>query len=197
MDDIKKMIENETSRVVNGGERKIRKVSGYVPQKTSPFKKFVDIFFEEDFKTVRDGLIYDVIVPTIKSFIADIFIQGLERALWGTSSAKTRGRTDYTRASRSSLVRDAVQPESSKQRFDFSDIIMDDPGKARSLLESLRETIETYGDVNVNNLYDTLGRSDKQNWVNEHWGWKNLDNVTIKRVRTGWWVDLPQPISLK
>lgn len=180
------------------GKRRIRKVSGYVPQKDNPFKKFAGMFFEEDFKTVRNGLFYEVIIPTIKGFIADIFIQGLERALWGTSSAKTRSRTDYTRASRSSLVRDAVQPETeTKERFSFTDVVMQDRSSAQDLLDSLREAIKEYGSVSVNDLYDALDRSDNQDFVNVHWGWKNLDDVQIKRTRTGWWVDLPKPVSLR
>jgi len=81
------LVRSEISRVTGENQpqtRPIKKVNGFVSNpKKSPMRKFADVFFEEDLNTVKDSLIKDVVIPTIKDFFADIFIGGIERMLYG------------------------------------------------------------------------------------------------------------------
>ena len=212
---VEDLVRTEVNRITSGtGSKKketrpIKHVSGFVSNpKKSPMRKFADVFFEEDLKTVKESLIREVVIPTIKGFLADIFIGGIERTLYGSSGRGTSnvGRTltnslvrsvtstpynDYTQAQRTQVINN--QP-----RFSFRDVVMRDRSSAEDLLRTLREAIDRYGNVSVAELYDALDATDEagSDYMDNKWGWTNLDNVQIKRVNYGYWLDLPRPVAL-
>lgn len=211
---IEDIVRSEIRRVTGSGENErpkynIGKVSGFVTKK-SPWKKFTDTFFEEDLETVKKSLVREVIVPTIKGFLADIFIGGIERTLYGSSGrgVNNGGRTfsnslvrtittsqhDYTSHSKGAAVIDETE-----RKFTFKDVVMSNRSSAQHLLDTLRQAIIDHHSVSVAELYDALDATDEagMDYTDNYWGWTNLDNVQIKRVSNGYWLDLPKPVSLK
>ena len=188
----------------------LKKATGLVENK-SPLKKLKDTFFEEDFGTVAESLKRDIVVPQIKSFFANLFIGGIERAFYGTKSRPSGPATNYG----SSLVRTYTQPTQYtnyskpqtrenpgtkiKQKFNLGDLIFRDYPSAKDLLDSLRDEIDHHDSVTVAQLYEAISTDDDYkdiDFTNNYYGWKNLDNAQIVSVYAGYQLVLPKPIQL-
>lgn len=215
---IEDLVKKEIGRVTRENERHVRpikKVSGYVPNpQKSPLQKFADVFFEEDIRTVKESLVSDVIVPTIKGFFADTLIGGIERLFYGNSKRRTNSN-GFIRTMGNNLVRDYVpkafdystrnnrtttlMAADEGDKFSFTDVVMRDRASAQDLLDTLRESIRQYGNVSVAELYDALDATEEagSDYSDNYWGWTNLDHVVIKRTSSGYWLDLPKPVSLR
>lgn len=212
---VEEVIRGELERL--GGSDDVRrkhslkKVAGFVAKKRrSPFKTFASVFFEEDLPTVKESLIKEVIIPTIKDFMADIFIGGIERTLYGGSSRRKSDRGYSNGLVRSSLdgyrdyTRNSVRRRSEEkerderaEKFSFEDVVMRDRASAQDLLDTLKAAITKYGNVSVSELYDTLDVTENVNFTDNYYGWTDLSAAQIRRVRNGYWIDLPKPVSLK
>lgn len=57
------------------------------------------------------------------------------------------------------------------------------------------DLMRKYETVSVADLYELLGLDF--NYTDEKWGWVNLDDAGIRRVRNGYLLDLPKPESLR
>jgi hypothetical protein len=57
------------------------------------------------------------------------------------------------------------------------------------------QLIEKYETVSVADLYELLGVTSS--YTDEKWGWVDLREATIRRVRDGYLLDLPKPESLR
>lgn len=210
IDDLVRSEINRVSGETQPQTRPIKKVNGFVSNpKKSPMRKFADVFIAEDLGTVKESLVQELIVPTIRNFIVDILVGGVEKLFLG--EGRSRGYSERTFTN--SLVRSITttpyndysaksrQPAQSERvlRFSFRDVVMRDRASAQDLLDTLRHAIATYGNVSVAELYDALDCTEEAgaDYMDNKWGWTNLDNVPIKRVASGYWLDLPKPVSLK
>ncbi len=211
--EVAKAVQNTVDQVV---PRHLKKVTGLVTEEEkSPVQKFINVLVEEDFRTVKRSLIQDVVIPTIRDFLADIFIGGIERTLYGGSGVRRHSRSSQTPSSySSSLVRPdpvrepyynmygtnkAVQkPQLATKvsRFDFSDVVMRDRASAQDLLDILRLAIAEQGYVTVGELYDALDKVDDLDFTDNYYGWRDLSGARIKRVFSGYWLDLPDPVQI-
>ncbi len=57
------------------------------------------------------------------------------------------------------------------------------------------QLIEKYETVSVADLYELLGV--EASYTDEKWGWVDLRDAGIRRVRDGYLLDLPKPESLR
>ena len=200
-------IVNDIVDSVNDDIPRAHKQINGVVTKRSIWYKFAKTFFEEDFDTVKKGIIADIIVPQIKGFIADIFIGGIERALYGNSSRGSNGRKyngsnlvrsldDPSWRSNSSTYppKDAVRNTS---RFTFEDVVMVDRASAVDLINEMKADISRYGKVRVADLYEILKHPELIDHTDHKFGWTNLDNVQIRRVYSGFRVIFPEPVALE
>lgn len=206
---IDKLVNGELEKL---SKHPIKKVSGLVKDyKKSPFRKFTDVFFEEDIHTVKESLVREIVIPTIKNFMADIFIGGIERALFGESRGRRSPTTNYS----SSLVRSITnisgyrdyssqqkqqQTNNVTKKFTLDDVVMSDRASAEDLRLALIEEINTHGSVSVAQLYDSISdESDIGNmdFANNYYGWKNLDGLQIAHVGYGMYkLIFPKPVQL-
>ena len=208
------IVSREMKRLAGGKVREkhaLKKIDGYAGElKRSAWRKFKDTFFEEDLPSVKKDIIKDIAIPAIKDLIADIFIGGIERTLFGTGVRSSRRlRTGYSQLARriaqpsyASYYDNRRQPaRESEVPFDedettFKNIVLRDRAAATDLLETLREAIRDYGNVSVAELYEAVDK-ESLNFTDNYLGWTNLDNVQIRRVSTGYWLDLPKPVQLQ
>jgi hypothetical protein len=182
----------------------LRKVGGYAGElKKNAFQKFADVFFEEDLPTVKRSLIREVVIPTIKDFIADIFIGGVERTLYGTGSRTKRDYSSRVKNVSSASwrsyydgKRDSSRTKDDDDDFSFKDVVMRDRSSAQDLLDTLKEAIRDYKNVSVAELYEALDK-ESVNFTDNYYGWTDLSDATIRRVATGYWLDLPKPEQLR
>lgn len=69
--------------------------------------------------------------------------------------------------------------------------------EAVEALDYLRDAIKHYGHASINDYYDTFKDANmQQTYMNERYGWFNLDGVAIKRIPNGWVIDLPEPVGI-
>lgn len=78
--------------------------------------------------------------------------------------------------------------------------VFDTRMEASEALKYLRDTIKKYGHTSINDYYDTFADPDVKfklfTYMNERYGWFNLDEVAIKHVPDGWIIDLPEPVGI-
>jgi len=156
--------------------------------------------FAYDVRNITTTLFYDVMVPALKSMLADSLSRGVESALWGDSgesdSRSSRGsrRTNYGgmygRQSRGRSVRRAEVREVT-DILELDDIIFDTPEQARYVLDVMKDQIRDYGWCTVAQFLALSGQTN--NWNHERYGWFSLKNVSIRRTSDGYYIDFPEP----
>ena len=201
------VVTSEQKRLMGSKQREhhaLKKIDGYAGElKKTALRKLADTFLAEDLPTVKKDLISEVIIPTIKDFIADVFIGAIERTLYGGSKSKRRGRSSrtpqpsyasYYTASGRRVNSDPDVPFD--EEVSFNDIVMRDRAAAQDVLDTLKEAIRDYKSVSVAELFEALGE-ENLNYTNNYIGWTDLSEASIRRVSTGYWVCLPKPEQLR
>jgi hypothetical protein len=185
--------EGQTSEVK---EKKVEQVAKAKTKKKSDVKKFADVFVAEDVTSVKDYILMEVLLPAAKKAISDIVTNGIDMLLYGEPRSKSKGReskTSYTKYY-SDRDRDYERPGRSRGRYgyDYDDIILDTRREAEEVLDRMDDLIDNYGMVSVADLYDLVGISG--NYTDNKYGWTNLRNADIQRVRDGYLLKLPKAL---
>ena len=113
--------------------------------------------------------------------------------LYGETRSKSKGRdtkVSYTKY----YDRDYDRPARSRGRYgyDYDDIILDTRKEAEEVLDRMDDLIDNYGVVSVADLYDLVGISG--NYTDNKYGWTNLRNADVQRVRDGYLLKLPKAL---
>ena len=155
--------------------------------RTKKKSKFLDSFIAEDVKDVKDYLIGDVLVPTIKSTIAEMVSNGVDMALLGEVR---HGRKKSQRGNRTPY-RDYYDRRDDRRResrrgaaYDFESVIVESRGEAELVLDRMDEIIDNYDSVSITDLYDLVGY-DGGKYTDSKYGWTSLRGVDVARLRDG------------
>lgn len=68
--------------------------------------------------------------------------------------------------------------------------------EAANVLDSLADILDQYGTVTVADFYDETGLKDPCD-SDTRYGWKDIDDAYVVKVRSGWSISLPDPIKLE
>ena len=193
---------NEVKTVENNKvEKRAEKVvHGKVKTKTNNARKLTDIFISEDAANVKNYILMDVIVPSIKKAVYDLIVGTLDMSLYGgrgnggkRPTADKISYRDYSNPSR----RDERSYGSTRTAsgYTYDDIVVETRGEAESVLARMDEIMEEYEQVRVADLYDLVGIT--HNYTDNKYGWSNLRSAEAVRVRDGYLLKLPKasPIS--
>ena len=182
---------------------KIKPITNNVAvKKESEFKRFKKNFFAEDTKTVKGQVFTSVIIPGIQRLITDMVKTGIDVLIYGGRSKDHRdsraGYVSYSsysnRGTRSEYNKIPEAVYSKKDAFSFNEVVLFDRGEAEEVLDSLIDQIDRYGMVSVADFYDMVGQSAP--YTANKYGWRNLDNVGIDRVRDGYSINFPKATPL-
>ena len=181
-----------------GGERKkMEKVTtGTVKTKNNELRKFRDVFIAEDAKTVKDHLWMDVLVPNVKKIIVDLIQDGISLLVYGTTGTR-KNNTPAGRVSYGSLYKTQNErrpQEGLRTSYNYADVTLESRADAEDVLDRLREAINEYGSASVADLYDLIGITGE--FTDNKYGWVNLANADIQRVRDGYLLKLPKALPL-
>lgn len=174
-------------------KKKVEKVvSGTaVVKKRSEARKLADIFISEDAENVKSYIFMDVLVPAIKKAVSDIVTDGIDMILYGsTGRSKKGGRAD--KVSYRSYYDDKGSERyrsSGSSRYNYDDIKIPTRAEAEEVLDRLDEIIEMYDAATVADYYDLCGVTGQ--YTDQKYGWTNLRNAKIERVRDGYIIKLP------
>ena len=69
--------------------------------------------------------------------------------------------------------------------------------EAANVLDSLADILDQDGTVTVADFYNEAGFNDPYYSDSRCYGWKDIDDAYIVKVRSGWSISLPDPIKLE
>lgn len=180
------------------GKRAEKVVHGKVKTKKNEMRRLTDIFISEDVANVKSYILMDVLVPSIKKAIYDIVVNSLDMSLFGGRGNSKRPTADkvsyrdYNGVSR----RDDRSCNSNRTStgYSYDDIILDTRGEAEAVLLRMDELMEQYEIVRVADLYDLVGITGE--YTDNKYGWTNIRNAEIIRVRDGYKIKMPRALPI-
>ena len=180
------------------GKRAEKIVRGKVKTKKNEMRRFTDIFISEDIANIKQYILMDVLVPSIKKAVYDIVVNSLDMSLFGGRGGKrpTADKVsyrDYNGVSR----KDDRSYSSSRTRsgYSYDDIILETRGEAEAVLERMDEIMEEYQIVRVADLYDLVGVTGEH--TDNKYGWTNIRNAEVERVRDGYRIKMPRALPIR
>ena len=171
-------------------------------KKESEFKKFKRNFFAEDAKTVKGQVFTSVIIPGIQRLITDMVKTGIDILIYGgrsrdpkDSRSRNISYSSFYDRNRDVNYERIPQAATRKDFFNFNDVVLFDRGEAEEVLMSLKDQIDRYQMVSVADFYDMIGQSAP--YTANKYGWRDLSDVTIDRVRDGYSISFPKATPLE
>jgi hypothetical protein len=184
------------------GKKKVDKViSGNVrTQKKTKATKLADIFIADDMNSVTKYIFSEVLVPSLKKTLADAVKTGVDKLLYGDSSADMSApKVPATRISYNGYY-GGNQPVKSntmlpnEETYDYNNIILASRGDAEAVLMGMDDIIAKYEIVSVADLYDLVGITGK--YTDYKYGWSDIRSARIERVRDGYRIKMPKALPL-
>lgn len=161
------------------------------------FRKFIDTFISEDVDNVKSYIVLDVLIPAAKKAISDIVTNGIDMILYGESGV-SRKRSTSSRVSYrdfyDSKRRDDRSVSRTRTGYSYDDLVFESRGEAEEVRERMDELIDTYGQVSVADMYDLAGITCE--YTDNNYGWINIRNATVDRVRDGYILKMPKALPL-
>ncbi len=168
-------------------------------------KKFAEIFMPEDTKDLKTWLIKDVIVPGVQNTILDI----LSMAFFGETRSRNRSdprrrsdnRYDYRGCYRESSDYRRSSYRRNEERYesgdvvDFRNIILRNREDAENLISAMRDRIRNTDSksVSVAELLDMIDATTSSRYTDNNWGWDDERDIGIRRVSSGYLIDVAEP----
>lgn len=171
-------------------------------------RRFKDVFIGGDSRSVLQYVIMDVLVPQAKDMITEAASQGFERLIYGESrpnrrfngGARPPGPTNYTRYAvrgNNPIGRSGTEdrrPTAQPRNHALDDILLATRVEAETVVDRMYDLLREYEVVSVSDLYSLIGWSS--NYVDQKWGWRDLQGTSVQRVRDGYVLNLPKPESI-
>ena len=192
--------EKRQATPAQSGEKRVEKVvHGTVKTKKNEARRLADLFLSEDVVNVKNYILMDVIIPSIKKAVYDTIVGTLDMSMYGGRSSGKRHTADkvsyrdYNSASR----RDERTYNSTRTNsgYSYDDIVLDTRGEAETILARMDELIDQYNEVRVADLYDLVGITGE--YTDNKYGWTNIRNAEVVRTRDGYKIKMPRAIPLK
>lgn len=174
-------------------------VTGKVSRKKpSKLRKFTDEFISEDAKNVKSYVFGEVLIPAIKKAISDIVTDGIDMILYGESRKGSKRSTSDRVSYRNYYDRDYRSERNDRtitsSGYSYDDIVLTSRGEAQDVLDRMDELMETYRLVRVADLYDLVGVTGS--YTDNKYGWTNIRNAEIVRVRDGYMIKMPRAVPI-
>lgn len=191
--------EKEKALVEKGSVR-IKKKSG--------FAEFKHQLFAEEGADLKGYIVNDVLIPTIKSTISDVVINGIDILLYGearhgkssfTSSNKGGNYVPYNSIgsrhggpnSRGVVRAGTNSSVALRNSLQIDNFVFDTRAQAMDILDRLCTIVDDYGIVAVSDLYDLCGEVCPYTY--NRYGWRDLRNAGVMVDRDGYLLSLPTP----
>ena len=167
-------------------------------RKKSTFSKIKEEFFGDSPDSVKNYVIDDVIIPSVKSLISSAITSGVNALLYGHDDARSRSnghsgsqnvrnynaapwepigqprRVDYNAASAGG---NAYRNSLAKRQIEVDDVIFATRDEATNAIQRMEEYIAVYGSVSILRYYDICGVS--ANFAQNNYGWTTTANMRV------------------
>lgn len=180
------------------GKRAEKVVHGKVKTSKNELRKLTDIFISEDAANVKSYILMDVLVPSIKKAIYDIVVNSLDMSLFGGRGGSRRSNADkvsYRDYNGVSRKDDSGRSYRTSSGYSYDDIVLETRGEAEAVLSRMDEIMEEYEIVRVADLYDLVGITGEH--TDNKYGWTNIRNAEVVRVRDGYKIKMPRALPIR
>lgn len=189
--------EREPMQVVANGKK--------VPQ--SAGRRFLSEFIADDIHTIKDYILWDVLLPAVKNAISDTVTNGIDMLLFGQT--RTRGGNTVKRITPySSLYSNNVSSnrvvkynEPAQDRrprslggYSYQEVVLATRPEAEDVLAQMRLYLDRYGVVSVGDLYGAVG--EVPDMIDNKWGWSDLSGACVQRCSDGFILRMPRVESI-
>lgn len=179
-------------------KRKVEKVvSGPVKQRRkNELQKVADVFISEDISNIKQYILMDVLIPSIKRAVSEIVTNGVNMLLYG-ESGRTEKKSNASKISYRSYYNSSESGPSPRRGsvYDYDEYVITNRGEAEDVLSTLEDMVERYGTASVADFYELLGVSC--NFTDYKYGWSDLRNARVTNVRDGYVIKFPRAMPLE
>ena len=171
-------------------------VSGTVKtKKQNEFQKFFKEVVSENLKKAKEYVVQDIVIPSIKNAIT----KTVDMIIWGDTRDRNRplngSKIAYSKYYDRPDYRDRdYQRTENRAAFNYEDIVLENRGDAEQVLSQMDDLIAEYKFATVADLYDLVGMSC--DYTYNKYGWTNLRNAEVRRVRDGYLLVLPKALPM-
>ena len=196
--------QKELARERAANDKRVDKVvTGKVTTKQNKIRKFSDIFFAEDIRSIKEYIVNDVLIPATKRAFYDVIEGGLSMSLFGgrggnSSRRSTADRVSYRDYNSISRNGDDRRYSSDRDRAGlyYDDIILDSRGDAEKVLSMMDDIMEQYSVVRVADLYDAVGITAPHTANN--YGWTSIRGARMVREYDGKYrIEMPKALLIR
>lgn len=160
-------------------------------KKKTMLEEIADLFLPEDRPSIKDYIIKDVFVPTIKRAI----VSSVDLFFNGTTTVAPTTRTTTTPASRIaynsiSTKQTKVSSLATTRTYDYGTLIFNTRAEAEAVLEQIQEIIDVYNIASVNDLFDSAGLTGDA--TSTKWGWTSIEGARVEVTDGGYSIRMPK-----
>lgn len=176
-----------------------RVVTSTVVKRQKPFgRRLREVFLGGELKSATRYIAAEVLLPALRNMIVDATSKGVERMIYGDSTPRrgsnrdNRARMQYNNPVNRGYPRANLPdqpPRANPRRQDVSDMVLVSREEADLVVERMNDIIDMYEVASVADLYNLVGLPTT--YVDNQWGWSNLNYVNVRQVRDGYLIDLP------
>ena len=184
--------------------KKIEKVTNGVVRvkKKSETRKFLDNLMGDQVQDIKSSIKNDYIIPAIRNTIWDVFTNTLDMILFGGTGGHARRRSTSEKISyrsyyddrRSDSRRYDDRRERSRNSYDLDELVLETRGEAQAVLNAMDNIMDEYKIVSVADMYDLIGETCP--YTAYKYGWTNIRNAEIVRVRDGYIIRMPKAMPI-
>lgn len=185
--------QNKPQKVING--------SATVKKKTG-LSKFASDFISEDAGSVKEFVLYDILIPSAKRAISEMFKGAIDIFLYGKTSATKPSNPTSTiaynklyKAQPNVYANGGALPHQTRTTYSYNNIVLESRGDAEAVLDAMGEIIDQYGMVKVADLYDLVGMTGS--YTDNNYGWTNISEAHVARLNEGGYlIKLPRAVPI-
>lgn len=168
-------------------------------------KKKAPSNIERSMKRAWGYICTDVLGPALRDMLFESVTSGAQHMIYQDEEARysrpaSRGRsvgnhrTNYNKVVNRSASRPEPERRVSRTSIQVDDIIIASRDEADEIIATLRAEQEQYEVARVSSLYSMAGITPT--FTDEKWGWYDLRGATLRRVRDGFLLVLPEPEAI-
>lgn len=174
-------------------------------QKKGLGEKFSETFLQADIQSVKNSVIFDILIPAAKDMFSDMTKGLVDGLLYG----ERRGSRTYRDRGSSRVYRryddcyddrprrrqrEDDDPSFASSRSIVDNLIFKTRGEAEEVLSNAIDYIEEYDSISVKDLYAYANK--KSDFTKEKYGWYDLSSASVERIREGYLLKLPKPVVI-
>lgn len=174
-------------------------------QKKGLGEKFSETFLQADIQSVKNSVIFDILIPAAKDMFSDMTKGLVDGLLYG----ERRGSRTYRDRGSSRVYRryddcyddrprrrqrEDDDPPFASSRSIVDNLIFKTRGEAEEVLSNAIDYIEEYDSISVKDLYAYANK--KSDFTKEKYGWYDLSSASVERIREGYLLKLPKPVVI-